>query len=311
MITVLEPGLLTTVQDLGRFGYQRFGVSPAGALDAVALRLANALVGNEPGAAGLEITLKGPRLAFDEACLIALGGADLSAELDGKPLPPWQAAKVGKGSVLSFGRRVSGCRCYLAVAGGIAVDLVLGSRSTHLRSRIGGLQGRALQAGDRLLLGRTRMAPAGLALPAGALDAFYRRDALRVVPGPHADCLADPGALFGPAYRLSARSDRMGYQLDGPAVALKDKAELDSHAVATGALQVLPSGTPVVLLADRQTTGGYPLAGVVASADLHLLGQLKPGDELRFAAVKVDEAQRALRAQERALAELVSKAARC
>jgi antagonist of KipI len=307
VITVLEPGLSTTVQDLGRYGYQRFGVSPAGALDAPALRLANAAVGNEPGAAGLEITLKGPRLRFERPALIALAGAELSACLDGEPVPVWQAQAVPAGAELSFGRRIWGCRAYLAVAGGIAVKPVLGSRSTHLPS---GLGGRALCAGDTLPVGRARGQPAR-AVAAGAARALYERRVLRVVPGPHDDLLVRRDALFEGGYRLSPRCNRMGCELDGPGLAVRGAGELDSHAVVTGAIQVPPRGAPIVLLADRQTTGGYPIAGVVARADLHLIAQLRPGDEVGFEPVALEQAQRALRAQERRIAALIAKGAPC
>ena len=320
-ILVLSAGLLTTVQDLGRAGHQREGVPVGGALDALALRVANLLVGNEPGAAGLELTLAGAVLRFEADTLLALAGADLGARLDDVALPPGRAGRAPAGATLTFERRRSGCRAYLAVAGGIDVPPVLGSRSTFVRAALGGLDGRALRAGDVLPLGR----PSPLA---ETIAAALRRQGgegvgvarwgvgrelqptvagsahVRLLPGAHLAALTDAArqALFTAEFRVSPRSDRTGYRLDGPRLELAAALELLSEPVACGTVQLPPDGRPIVLLADRQTVGGYPRPGEVASVDLPLLAQLAPGDTLRFRACTLAEAQAALLAQERALA---------
>ena len=321
-IAVLEPGLLTTVQDLGRRGHERDGVPGGGAMDAFALRAANLLVGNGEGEAGLEITLGGPTLRFERAALIALGGAELRAEADGAEIPAWHAARVPAGTVLSFRGPGSGCRAYLAIAGGIDLPRVLGSRSTFLRAGIGGLEGRALRRGDTLPLGAPsplaeRIAAAIEPGAGGATVAhtgvgvalrpdYAERPTVALMPGAHTDALS-PGSrvrLFGSGLRVSPESDRMGYRLEGAVLELRAPMEILSEPVAFGTVQLPPDGRPIVLMADRQTTGGYPRIGEVATVDLPLLAQLKPGDSLCFRPCSVDEAQARLLARERGFARL-------
>ena len=321
-VRVVEPGLLTTVQDLGRRGYERHGVPGGGAMDAFALRAANLLVGNGEGDAGLEITLGGPTLRFDREALVAIGGAELRAVADGVEIPAWHAARLPAGATLSFRGPGSGCRAYLAVAGGIAVAPVLGSRSTFLRAGIGGLEGRALRRGDVLPLGEApalsrRIAAAvappgpGVAVAHSGVGVALRpeysdRPTVGLMAGAHADALF-PGSrvrLFGAGLRVSPDSDRMGYRLEGAVLELRTALELLSEPVAFGTVQLPPDGRPIVLMADRQTTGGYPRIGEVATVDLPLLAQLKPGDSLRFRPCSVDEAQARLLARERGIARL-------
>ena len=292
-------GLLTTVQDAGRFGYQRDGLTPSGPMDPWAHTAANLLCGNERGAAAVEVTLLGPALRVLAPVRLALTGADLSATVDGLPLTVWRTHTLTPGQTLRFGRRVSGARAYLAVTGGFAVPQVLGSRATFLRGGFGGLQGRRLQAGD--ILEGFAAAPSlpgmGLAEP----PAYPRPAVLRVLPGPHECHFADAAraAFFDSEYAVSPRSDRQGYRLDGPAV--PTLGSILSEAAPMGGLQMPPDGQPILLMADRQPTGGYPLIGVVVSADLTLAGQLAPGDSVCFWPVTLAEAHRAAVTQERGL----------
>jgi antagonist of KipI len=318
---VLRPGLLTTVQDLGRHGLQQYGIGPGGAMDTVALRVANLLVGNVESAAGLEITLKGPTIQFESEALIAIGGGNLSATIAGRRLPTWRPVGVGRDSVLSFEEPVSGCRAYLAVAGGIDVPVVLGSRSTHLRARFGGFEGQALRSGDKLETGppspSARRLLRRLAVPSGGLAAVEWSVSLRglgmqtagsparVIRGTHFDRFtpASGRMLFDSPFRITPQSDRMGYRLSGPLLE-SSLAEMVSEPVCTGTIQVPPEGQPIVLMADRQTTGGYPRIGQVITVDLPLLAQLKPGESVTFTEVSLEEAQRLYLAREMELEQV-------
>lgn len=318
-LRVREAGLLTTVQDLGRPGYQGEGVPVGGAMDPFALRVANLLVGNDPGAAGLEITLAGPTLTCERDLLLAITGAPLGAALDGAEVPPWRPVVARAGATLRFGGGASGCRAYLAVAGGIDVPVVLGSRSTLLGAGMGGVEGRALRAGDHLACA-TPTAAGGTILEellrgpgpwiarwgAGPSlrPAYSARPVVRLIGGEHEPALTDEArrALYGADFRLSPRSDRMGCRLEGPALALAEPVEPLSEAVTFGTVQLPPDGQPIVLMADRQTTGGYPRIGEVATVDLPLLAQLRPGDRVVFQPCSVAAAQSLLLARERDLA---------
>ena len=292
-------GLLTTVQDAGRPGYQRDGLTPSGPMDPWAQAVANLLCGNERGAAVLEITLLGPILRVLAPVRLALTGADLSATVDGLPLPVWKTHSLTPGQTLRFGRRVSGARAYLAVVGGLTVPAVLGNRATFLRGGFGGVAGRRLQAGDILegFASASHLPGVGLTEP----PVYARPAVLRVLPGPHDSCFSDAAraALFDAEYVVSPRADRQGYRLDGPPV--PPHRGILSEAAPIGGLQVPPDGQPILLMADRQPTGGYPLLGVVVSADLTGAGQLAPGDSIRFWPVTLAEAHRAAKAQEREL----------
>jgi len=311
-LEVLSPGLLTTVQDLGRHGYRQFGVPAAGAADPWALRAANLLVGNPPDAAALEITLAGPTLQADADCLIAVGGANLSLRVNSWDMPPWAAIFVRRGWTVEFGARRAGCRAVLAVAGGIAVPQVMGSRATYLPGRFGGLEGRALQAGDVLPVGRPAgelFPAAGRALNPAILPPYSDTPTLRVVLGPQDGCFTPRGiaTLLSSEYLVSAASNRMGCRLEGPAVEPLGPAEIISDGIPPGAVQVPPDGQPIVMLADGQTTGGYLKIATVIQADLPLLAQCVPGQgRVRFAAVGVEEAQACWRRQAAALLDPAS-----
>ncbi|NVO84384.1 5-oxoprolinase subunit C family protein [Hymenobacter terrestris] len=318
-----RPGLLTTIQDAGRPGYRQAGVSVGGPVDPRALRVANALVGNAPGTAALEITLLGPTIRFSTDHLLALTGADLSATLNGQPLPLNRAVAVRAGTELSFGRPKAGCRAYLAVAGGLAVPTVLGSRGTYLAAGIGGLAGRALRADDvlpvaapgavrqrQLLLARSpqlpRVAASWFADPA-LTPRPEVAPLLRAVPGPEYGqfTAASQRAFWAEEFRVTPASNRMGSRLAGPALLRSAYApELLSAAVTFGTVQVPPGGQPIVLLADHQTTGGYPRLALVAATDWSRLAQVPPGGVLRFQEISLPEAQQLYMEQEQQLRQL-------
>ncbi len=310
-IEVLRPGAFSTLQDLGRRGFQHLGVSVSGAMDQAAHRLANAAVGNPPDMPTLEITLLGPVLRFSSRAVIACCGADLSPSVDGKPLPRDRAANVPAGATLRFGERRTGVRAYLAVRGGFVVPRVLGSASTHVRSGLGGLGGRPLAAGDLLELA----APQGPAPRPRARAQRARQALLEALadPGPIRILLGSEWPQFTPAsqacwleeaWRIGAQSDRMGYRLQGPALQRRVRADMLSETVTFGTVQVPPDGCPIVLMADRQSTGGYPRIAQVASVDLPRLAQCAPGSSLRFTLIDVDCAQRLLLERARLYADL-------
>ncbi len=300
-LEVIQPGLQTTVQDRGRPGHARFGVSAAGAADPLAYALANRLAGNEDGAAALEMTLLGATLRFDAEAVVALAGADMRAEIDGLPFPCWQSRRVPSGAVLKCGAASQGARTYLAVEGGFDLPLFLGSRSTHLPSRLGGLEGRALRRGDRLPLGRASTPPrGGMALTRGALDLLAQRPILRVTAGAQAARFdAEARRRFEAAeFIVSSTSDRMGIRLDGAAVPTPGDGRMPSEGMPLGAIQVPPGGAPILLFVDHQTTGGYPVIASVAAVDAWRAGQLRPGTRIRFETIDSAAARHAWREQQ-------------
>jgi antagonist of KipI len=319
-VKILDPGLMTTVQDLGRVGYQKDGITSSGAMDPLALRIANALVGNAANEAGLEATLKGPTIEFRHNAVISICGADLSPEIADVRLPNWRAILVMEGAVLRFGEAEWGCRAYLGVAGGIDVPEVMNSKSTYLRAAVGGFEGRSLRAGDNLAVGSVRTRAPSAArfgplpfvlaeqsvLSADALGLYELNQPVRVVRGPHIDMFdeRERNVFLEESFEVSTSSDRMGYRLAGPRLDSSEREELVSSAVLAGTVQVPPSGEPIVLMADRQTTGGYPVIGIVASADLPRVAQMRPGDGVRFAEVSLQRAQVALRSQAQWVREL-------
>lgn len=286
MITldVLDGGLLSTVQAGPRTGLRHLGVGAAGALDRYSWQVGNLLLSNPADAAGIEFTLRGPRLHFPDGATIALTGAEVDATADGVPVPGWRAVALPPGCTLVLGACRRGARGMLAIAGGLDVPHVLGSASTDLRSSFGGLAGRALRVGDRL---QARGPAPGVAQPEAdaawidpSPDLDFDAPAIaHVLTGP--DALATPDPWCRP-YRVAATSNRQGLRLQGRALAVVDTGERLSGPVLEGTVQLPPDGQPIVLLADAQTTGGYPYIGHVARADLPRLAQLRPGDELRF-----------------------------
>ena len=303
---VEQPGFLTTVQDRGRVGWQRDGMVVAGVMDPFAAQVANILVGSSRGAAVLEITLRGPVLRALADTVVAVCGADLSARIDDLPLPLWRATRVACGQTIRFGVRRAGTRAYLAVTGGFDVSSVLGSRSTYLRGGLGGLQGHALRQGDELSGTLPALAvPASRGLAPRVVPRYETPTVVRVVAGPHGDAFADDAwaALTSQPYLVTPQSDRMGYRLDGARLRYAEcfAGSILSEAMPLGGLQVPPSGCPVLLMADRQTVGGYPLIGVVVAADRPRVAQAGPGDVLVFQPVSAEEAEALCIAQERLL----------
>jgi antagonist of KipI len=310
-IDVVTPGMLTTIQDSGRWGWQNFGVPVAGPMDSRAHRLANALVGNDPRASTLEVTLSGPGLCFDDERIVAVTGADFEVTVEGSRRPCNSPILVSPGSMLRFGARRFGARSYLAVEGGIDVPAVFDSRATHLPSRIGGLNGRPLRAGDRLPLGPkgARRSWKGKEAAATLLEPRNSLPALRVLPGPQlgrftADAL---DVLQSAPYVVEPSSNRMGFRLRGSQLMHRAATEMLSEATTIGAVQVPASGQPILLMADRQTTGGYPTLATVISADIGTAGQLAPGDRVSFAITTLREAMAALIAQEQVLMAVESR----
>ena len=299
-LEVLTPGFLTTVQDtLGRPDLARYGVSAAGAMDPLAAAAANALVGNAPEAALLELTVVGPTLRFTQRATFALAGADLDAALDGRPVRPGWSCLARAGSILSFGERRTGARAYLACAGGLDVPTVLGSRAADVRAGLSGLAGRALRAGDRLRIhpASDTASRSGRYLAAAAIADDPSR-CVRVLPGPHlhhfhADALAE---LCAAEWTVTDQADRMGYRLTGPPLRHAERADVPSVGLPLGSVQVPGDGQPIVLLADHQPTGGYTVLACVIRADISILAQRGPGDTVRFARSTPAEAQAALRA---------------
>jgi antagonist of KipI len=283
-LVVESPGLLTTVQDFGRMGFGPQGVSPSGAADPVALRLGNLLVGNEAGAAALEMTLMGGSFVFPEGAVIALTGADFGATLNGRAVEMWTSHAVLPGAKLTLGPTRNFARCYLAIAGGIPVAPFLGSASTHLLSGLGGYEGRALRKGDVLRLGTPEKKLRQRKISQTVLLSLRPRKVLRVTEGPQSDQFPEDArqSFFRSTFRMSEDSDRMGLRLEGPALTSNSAGEMITEGVPLGAIQVTPSGQSIVLFVEQQTTGGYPKIANVIGADFHRLGQLRPRVEIRF-----------------------------
>jgi antagonist of KipI len=293
VLRVIEPGLFTTVQDLGRPQAITAGVPPGGAMDRFAHRAANLMVGNTEGDATLECTLTGPHLVAEHSCLVAITGADLDPRVNGQAAPTWTGIFLGQGDRLSFGGRRSGGRAYIAVAGGIEADRWLGSASTYLLAVRGGMHGRNLKAGDQIGTAReaTRPTVSGHQL-AERLRPQYSDHTLFAIAGPHVKRLDPQGRalLFGARFTVSREADRMGYRLDGPRLATSGD-ELLSFGLTAGAVQVPHGGQPILLMADHQTAGGYPVVATVVSGSMPVAAQLVPGDELLFKEVTLERAR--------------------
>jgi antagonist of KipI len=285
MILVLSPGLLATVQDLGRPGYAASGVSASGAADALALRAGNLLVGNHPRSAGIEMTMTGGAFEFAVDAVVAITGAT----------PIWRQRQVRAGEVIRCGPFEKGARQYLCVRGGIDAPLTMGSASAHLVTGVGG---RPLRKGDTLRIG----VPDGRPAKQESVDAPERSTVIRVTPGPQSHWFGEE--FYAARYRVSPQSDRMGLRLEGPPVRTRGDAQLLTEGVSLGAVQITTGGHPIILFVEHQTTGGYPKIANVISADFHTLGQLRPRDEITFTQVTLDEALEMLRRQESWLGEL-------
>ena len=296
-IKVAQPGMLTTVQDMGRWGFQGKGMPVAGAMDLFALKSGNVMVGNEEGAACLEVTVLGPTLTVieGEGAVVATG-ADLGFSINGISYPCNNVLKVGEGDTLSFsGMKGNGCRAYLVFSGGVDVHVVMGSRSTYLRAQIGGVDGRALVKGDIFITGEPHILWrrfVDFQCPVAVLPERRTGRPLRVVLGPQDDAFSPKGieTFFSEPYKITESADRMGYRLKGAVIEHSGGADIISDAIPLGAVQVPGDGQPIVMLADRQTTGGYTKIAVLCSPDIAEIAQYLPGQEIRFKQVSFEEA---------------------
>lgn len=318
-VKVLHAGLLTTIQDLGRYGAQKYGVIVSGAMDSYSLRLANLLVGNEEGEGALEVTLFGTSLQFEQDQLIAITGGDLAVSLDGKKAPMWRPILARKGSILTFKSGTKGSRAYIAFAGGITIPQTMGSKSTYLRAGIGGFQGRALQKDDSFECGEMNELSQSFFSKLKKMNAhftwsinykqlinFQQTQTIRVLKGTEFERFDEKSKqlLFKESYILTTQADRMGYRMEGAALSLTEEFELLSEGVTYGTIQVPSNGQPIILMVDRQTTGGYPKIGQVISADLPSLAQLQPTATVQFLEVSLEEAETELIMNERIIREI-------
>jgi antagonist of KipI len=301
---VIKPGLQTTVQDLGRYGYSEFGVSPSGAMDPYSLQMGNLLVGNVLGEAALEVPLIGPVLMALHDVSMAICGGNLSPKINGQEIPLWKSNVIKKGQILSFGELKEGVRTYISIAGGIDVPLVLNSKSTYLTGKFGGFEGRAIKEGDTLFgnpfTRRNRF------LHTQLIPKYTSPLRVRVIVGPHTDKFTPAGleTCLNDEYSISSQSNRMGYQLTGPKIEHRSTADIISDAIPLGGIQVPASGQPIILMAEHQTTGGYSRIGTVISADIPLLAQAQPGTSVRFMEISLQTAQDLLIARRRRLKSL-------
>ncbi len=311
VIQVQAAGLFTTVQDLGREGFGPMGVSPSGAADSISLRIGNRLVGNSEGAAGLEMTLLGGTYLFPDGANVALAGSDFGASVDGAPVDCWRDVEIQPGQTLALGPTRTGARCYLCVRGGIAVDLFLGSASTHVLSGLGGLDSRPLRDGDVLNIGEAPATFRRFSLTPQTLKRLSPRRVLRVTLGPQSDWFPESSQhlFYSTKYRVTEGANRMGLRLQGAPIPAQHKGGMISEGVSLGAVQVADAGQPIILFVEQQTTGGYPKIANVISADIASVGQLRPRDEVEFQKVSWDMARFLLREQERLLAseELIAE----
>jgi len=294
-LRILKPGFLTTVQDLGRFGFSHLGISASGAADPVSLRIGNRLLDNEPSAPALEMTLVGGEFQFDEATAVAVTGSDFKPELDGAAVPRWTSIPVRQGQVLRFGAAADGARGYLCVRGGFTIEKVLGSASTHLLTGLGGFRGRALQKGDALPYGRLEGGLRSVRrFPGEVAEALIKRSYLRVTEGPQTHHFTDAALRLFTAspYRVCEEANRMGLRLTGPALPRLESADMITEGVPLGAVQVSHDGSPIILFVEHQTTGGYPKIANVIAADIHRIGQLRPRDTVRFLFVSAKDARK-------------------
>ena len=306
-IQIINGGFLTTIQDMGRYGYQETGMSVSGVMDTRAASLANILVGNDTNEAVIEITMMGPTMKFTEDEIIAVTGGDLGAKIDGKPVERYRAVLVKAGQTLSFMGMYGGSRAYIAFAGGLDIPVVMGSRSTNLKSKVGGYEGRKLGTGDEIAF----RAPASwlphMAERVYGLPSYGAKEwTLRVVMGPQDDCFTDKGinTFLNSTYTISNEYDRMGCRMEGDVIEHKNGGDIITDGISFGAVQVPSHGNPIVMMADHQTTGGYTKIANVISVDLPRLAQCRPGYQIRFEKVDIEEAQRLYCEEKKRLHEL-------
>ncbi len=322
-ISVLNPGLLTTIQDLGRIGYQKYGVIVSGAMDTYATRLSNIMVGNDENEAVLEITLIGPSLKLEKGTLFSLTGGNLSPTINEKRIPMGRPVYATRDCVLKFGSCIKGCRSYLAVAGGFDVPKIMGSKSTYLRAEFGGFNGRALKKDDVLSIGVKSSISNKIIKKMEDLkgngdfvsSTWYMKNfmmqnpdstVIRVFEDRQFNAVSEESInkFFNSKFNVENQSDRMGYRLSGEKIVLKEKLEMISEEVSAGTIQIPPDGNPIILLADRQTAGGYPKIAHVASVDIQKIVQLRPNDKITFKKITLKEAERLYFQREKDIVEL-------
>jgi antagonist of KipI len=308
-IRVQDPGLLTTVQDLGRYGYSHIGISSGGAADSLAMRIANLIVGNAENAPTIEMTLAGATFEFDEASVIALAGGECDCRIEGETGPMWLATRVPARGVLACGAMKTGARLYLATQGGLDVQPVMGSASTNMAGHFGGVEGRGLRKGDLLGVRKGRPNSRVPTLKPGAVEGLYSRGPLRVTRGAQHEWFGPEafGKLFSCPYTVSEQSNRSGLRLKGDSISPRVRSQLLTEGVSLGAIQVPQDEQPIILFVDQQTTGGYPKIANVISADLYRVGQLRPREQVRFIEVAIPEAIHLLREQEEWLKQIFQR----
>ncbi len=310
-VRVINPGMYTTIQDLGRTGYQQYGMPVSGSMDHFAHRVANLLVGNAQNEAVIEMTIMGGTYAFDEDLFIAITGADMNPKLNGKnQIGMWRSVSVKKGDRVTFGAAKKGCRSYLAVAGGFDLPLVLGSKSTYVRGRFGGLEGRILNKDDLIRVKEKKQDNQNLNgrfIPAGDIPEYEKAVNLRVLLGPQENYFTRKGIadFFSFPYKVSKEFDRMGYRLEGKKVEHESSADIISDGIVKGAVQIPGHGNPIIMLADCQTTGGYTKIAHVINTDLWKVAQLKTGDTIRFEAIDISDAHEIFRKREQKILEMI------
>ena len=306
-IIIDSPGLLTTIQDEGRFGYGQFGVTPSGPMDAESFQIANLLVGNLPGEGALEATVLGPAFHTTQDSIIAITGADMSPTMNGSPIPMNRAIAVPAGSKVKLQTAKNGSRTYIAFSGGFDTAPVMGSRATSLQCHIGGLEGRKLEKGDVLPLREAADIPPNLS-NRSVVHHIRRKpeNIIRVILGPQDDCFTKEGldTFLGTPYTVSKEFDRMGCRLEGKPIQHKTDGNIISDGIVNGAIQVPTTGQPIIMLAERQATGGYTKIATVITADIPVIGQCIPGDIIRFEAVSIEKAHALLRQQRTRLEDL-------
>ncbi|MBU5485113.1 biotin-dependent carboxyltransferase family protein [Clostridium sp. MSJ-11] len=305
-IRIKNHGLLTLIQDNGRYGYQQFGVPVSGVMDSFSHRVANILLGNDEGEALLEATILGPEIEFMDDSLIVITGGDLDPVLNGEPISMWESVYVKKGDILAFGGVKNGCRAYIAFAGGIQVEKVMGSRSTYVKAKIGGLNGGSLKSGDILKIGDLEKGTTSTKyrkLPNEYIPTYSQDLDVRVILGPQDDYFTQKGLekFLSTSYKVTNECDRMGYRLEGEVVEHINGGDIISDGINFGAIQIPSHGQPIIMMSDRQTIGGYTKIANVISIDLPKIAQAKPGDSIRFKKVSIYEAQELLKKVEESI----------
>ena len=299
IMKILKPGMYTTIQDIGRYNHQKSGMSVSGAMDQFSLRVANILVGNIDNEACLETTLFGLKIKFEGDALIAITGANLMPMINNKAIDMWSGIKVLNGDELSFGTPESGCRSYIAIQHGIDVPEVMGSKSTYVKGKVGGFNGRMLKAGDEIKINQAGESDftSIKKLPIELIPSYYKDNIVRVIMGPQDNYFTKNGiyTFLDSEFEVTNEADRMGYRLSGPKISHITSADIISDGITMGSVQIPGEGAPIIMMADRQTTGGYTKIATIITPDINIVGQLKPGDSIRFEVINIEEAHRIYR----------------